>query len=117
MLDDLGRLVRSYQEEAVNAGRVGREAARDAVSDLAKQHPRWIGLADYIDTWDAEGDRFWVGVRGPQFVSEAFAAEYGTDEYPPAPLLRLNDAAARAASAASSAYLNNRFSNQGGLLA
>ena len=115
MLDDLGRLVRSYAEEAVEAGEAGREAALGVVQDLARSNPRWIGLADNIDTWDEE-DRFWIGVRGPNFVSEAFAAEYGTDDYPPAPLFRLNDAAARAASFAADQYLHNRFVGGGAIL-
>jgi len=51
---------------------------------------RWVGLADYVDSW-TEGDRFWVGIRGKMYVSEAFAAEYGTDEYPPDPVFRVLD--------------------------
>ncbi len=51
---------------------------------------RWVGLADYVDSW-TEYDRFWVGIRGKMYVSEAFAAEYGTDEYPPDPVFRVLD--------------------------
>jgi hypothetical protein len=96
----------------MEAGRAGQVAAHSAIEDIARSSPRWIGLSDYIDTWD-EHDRFWVGIRGPMFVSDAFAAEYGTDEYPPAPLFRLTDAATRAASSAADVVLRNRFANQG----
>ena len=53
----------------------------------AVQSDRWAEMVDQIEVW-SEFDRFWVGVRSPQFISQAFAAEYGTDEYPPEPILR-----------------------------
>lgn len=70
---------------------VFRHSLRSNVARIAERSPRWIGLVDHIDTWD-ENDRMWVGLRGQDVVSEAFNAEYGSEQYPPAPLLRMLDA-------------------------
>lgn len=99
------------QIEAVNEARaIVRERLVDEVKQAARQNPRWVGLADYVDTWDDEGNRFWVGVRSKEMVSEAFAAEYGSAEYPPAPLLRTQDEQMRTAIAYGEAYLSSRGS-------
>ena len=80
----------------------------DVVQQQAKADPRWIGVADSIHTWD-ENDRFWIGVDDPEFVSEAFAAEYGTDEYPPSPIFRTLGAETRNAAAKASMHLSGRL--------
>lgn len=74
-----------------------QEAVLDEAKTRAQSSERWSGLVDEIDTW-TEYDRFWVGVRGVEYVSDAFAAEYGTESYPPEPLLRTLDEAYSSAS-------------------
>jgi phosphoribosylaminoimidazole-succinocarboxamide synthase len=100
--------VMEYGEAANEAYGIARETVKSEVMRRAQASPRWVKVADEIDTWD-ENDRFWVGVRSPEFVSEAFAAEYGTDEYPPEPLLRTLDAAARVASHKANGFLVSRL--------
>lgn len=97
--DTVSALERRLQGMIV-AGEAARTAVRREVYDeavsRAQTSTRWADLAEHLEVWD-ENDRFWVGVRSPQFVSEAFAAEYGTEEYPPEPILRQLDGAARLA--------------------
>lgn len=57
---------------------------------LAQQDPRWAPLADEIDVWD-EHDRTWIGVRGANFQSQAFEAEYGSGTMAPSGLMRTLD--------------------------
>lgn len=94
MLNTLNHQVGSFIAAAEEASNQAKEAVHSEVLRRANASERWVGLAEHIDTWD-ENDRFWIGVRGIDFVSEAFAAEYGTDEYPPDPLMRTVDALAR----------------------
>lgn len=88
----VGHLSRVAEESAA----VAQSHVFDEVQRRAAESPRWIGVADYIDTWDDQG-RMWVGVRAPQFVSQAYAAEYGTEDFPPDPILRTLDSANRMA--------------------
>lgn len=94
MLNTLNHQVAGLIYQAENAEGQAKEAVYSEVIRRANASERWVGLADYIDAWD-ENDRFWIGVRGIEFVSEAFAAEYGTEEYPPDPLMRTVDSLAR----------------------
>ena len=94
MLNTLNHQVGSFIAAAEEASTQAKEAVHSEVLRRANASERWVGLAEHIDTWD-ENDRFWIGVRGIEFVSEAFAAEYGTEEYPPDPLMRTVDALAR----------------------
>ena len=97
-----------YGEAAEEAYGIARNTIETEVLRRSQASPRWVKVADEIDTWD-ENDRFWVGVRSPEFVSEAFAAEYGTDEYPPDPLMRTLDATARIAAHRASGFLMGRL--------
>lgn len=92
----LSQHVDRLSRAAEGAAAVGQQVIVDEAHRMAQSSPRWIGVADYIDTW-TENDRLWIGVRAPQFVSEAFAAEYGIDEWPPVPVMRTLDSASRLA--------------------
>lgn len=108
MLNGLEDLIEDYGVAISEAEELAKNYLLDATQRAAEADPRWVRLADYIDTWD-ENDRFWIGIREPQYVSEAFAAEYGTADYPPAPILRTLDAAAREASLNATSYLDVRL--------
>ena len=82
----VGQVKDSFQQELLQAIKVKAQAM-----------PQWAGITDWIDTWD-ENDRMWFGVRGSEFESEAFAAEYGTEEQAPGGLLRTLDERVLAAS-------------------
>lgn len=88
-----------------NAKQEARDVVYTEVMKRAHASPRWVHVADFLDTWD-ENDRYWIGVRSPEFVSEAFAAEYGTDMYPPEPLMRTIDDVARIAANRSGGMLS-----------
>lgn len=103
-----------YGEAANEAYGIARDVVRTEVMRRAQASPRWAPVADYIDTWD-ENDRYWIGVRSPEFVSEAFAAEYGTDDYPPDPVMRTLDSAARVASLHVTRYLRGRLGATAGM--
>lgn len=100
--------VLEYGEAATEAYGIARTTIKTEVLRRSEASPRWVKVADEIDTWD-ENDRFWIGVRSDEFVSEAFAAEYGTDEYPPDPIMRTLDATARIASARATGFLVGRL--------
>ena len=103
-----------YGQAADQAYGVARSVVQTEVTRRAQASPRWVKVADEIDTWD-ENDRMWIGVRSPQFVSEAFAAEYGTEEYPPDPLLRTLDAVGRIAAQRASGFLVGRLGANAGM--
>lgn len=85
-----------------------QDVVRTETMKRAEASPRWVHVADYIDTWD-ENDRYWIGVREPQMISVAQAAEYGTDEYPPEPLMRTLDSATRMAYARANYHIAGKF--------
>jgi hypothetical protein len=106
--------LQEYGEATTEAYGVAREVVQTEVMRRAHASPRWVHVADNIDTWD-ENDRYWIGVRSPEFVSEAFAAEYGTEGYPPTPLMRTLDSAARLASVQASKFLGGRLGDIAGM--
>ena len=87
---------------------IQRDVVMTETMKRANASPRWVHVADFIDTWD-ENDRMYIGVREPQMISEAQAAEYGTEGYPPDPIMRTMDEAARVAAARASEYIGSRF--------
>lgn len=109
---DLYRSLRAQVNDIVTtveeAQQIIEQHLYDTVQQRAKDNPRWIGVADHIDTWD-ENDRFWIGVRGPEFASEAFVAEYGSNGYPPAPIFRTLDNDVRTAAAKASVHMASRL--------
>ena len=110
--DDLLRALELRLEMYGHAVREGMNEVRDVVQTetmkRANASPRWVHVADYIDTWD-ENDRYWIGVRQPEFISEAQAAEYGTEGYPPDPILRTVDEMVRHAYNSVNSKLQVRF--------
>lgn len=91
---DVGAIV-AHVERAIDASaeaqEIGRQTLLDSVQNRARAIPAWYRLADVIETWTDEG-YLRIGVRQKDFLSQAAVAEYGSDEEPPAPLLRvLND--------------------------
>ena len=87
---------------------VGKQSLYEGVSERMEQYPQWDGLIDHLDSWSDDG-RFWIGIRTPQFVSEAFIAEYGTGEYPPEPVLRDISGPVRKAQTEASDALRDRL--------
>ena len=110
-LDMLEQHVEDISVATAEASQIAKDHLYDEVQRRAAESPQWIGAADNIDTWD-ESDHFWIGVRSPQFVSIAFAAEYGTEEFPPEPILRTLDDATRSAAAKASIHLNARLGSR-----
>jgi len=103
-VDDLAMVA----DEAV---KVGQQHLLQSARERAAQSPAWDGVGERIDTWD-EDDRFWIGVRGPSFVSEAYAAEYGTETSRPSPVLRSVNSDAQQASEVASDYVKSRLGNR-----
>lgn len=111
LLRSLENQLYAYGESAQEAGQLAGEVVKTEVMRRAHASPRWVHVADDIDTWD-ENDRLLIGVRSPQMISEAQAAEYGTEEYPPDPLMRTLDSAARIAGQRADGMLIGRFGAQ-----
>jgi hypothetical protein len=84
---ELARTAEALRSGASEQSDQSQQFLYDEVMQRIGASDRWVGLADYVDTW-TEHDRFWIGIRGPMYISEAFAAEYGTDDYPPDPVFR-----------------------------
>lgn len=102
------RQVEDIATVADEAVQVGRDHIVRSARERAAQSPAWDGIGEHIDTWD-ENDRFWVGIRGPMFVSEAFAAEYGTETTRPSPVLRAVAEDAQQASDVAAEYVRSRM--------
>lgn len=100
--------LKMYGDVLGEAADIHRDVVYTETMKRAKASPRWVGVADFIDTWD-ENDRMWIGVREPQMISEAQAAEYGTEGWPPDPIMRTMDESARLAAARASEYVNSMF--------
>jgi len=111
LVRSLDQRLQTYMESATDAYGEVKDVVYTEVMRRAEASPRWVKVADFIDAWDDE-DRFWVGVRSPDFVSEAFASEYGTDEYPPDPILRTLDDVSRMAAARADGLLNSKLGMQ-----
>lgn len=109
-IDDFGDNVVALEEARTDFWNLVSEHLLDSVQMVARSNPRWAGLADNIDVWD-EGGRLVLGVNSSEFVSEAFAAEYGADEYPPNPLIRTSDGLMRNSLAYASSNMSARLGN------
>ena len=75
------------QEEAQVAADRATSFLHERVVAKARMDPQWTSLADNIEVWSQDG-RLIVGVRDEEFVSQAFALEYGDEVRPPTPLFR-----------------------------
>lgn len=85
---ELDNYVTRLQSEALAAATKAAYYLHDTVVHRALQDPEgWSMLADNIETWSQDGYLV-IGVRNEDFVSEAFALEYGDEVRPPNPLFR-----------------------------
>lgn len=75
------------QREATAAADVGSEYLHERTLARARLNPEWEPLADHIEIWSNDG-LLEIGVREEEFVSQAFALEYGDEVRPPQPLFR-----------------------------
>lgn len=100
-----------YGEAATDAFGIAKDVVYTETMRRAHASPRWVKVADFLDAWD-ENDRYWIGVRAPEYISEAQAIEYGTEEYPPDPIMRTMDDVARMAGARATAHLTSKFGYQ-----
>ncbi len=110
----LERKVALFSEASMEASGVARDVLYTEVMRRANADPRWVGVADFIEEWD-ENDRYVIGVTDNEMISQAFAAEYGTEDYPPAPLFRTMDEAMRMASVRATSHIISRV-GVGGLI-
>lgn len=78
---------RRLQKEAVAAADKAAVFLHERVVAKATQDPQWTTMADQIEVWSADGQLI-VGIRNDEFVSQAFAIEYGDEVRPPSPLFR-----------------------------
>lgn len=107
MIRALERRVALFSEASMEAWGIARDVLYTEVMRRAQADPRWVGVADFIEAWD-ENDRYVIGVTNTEYVSQAFAAEYGTEDYPPSPLMRTMDEAVRMASSRATQHLISR---------
>ncbi len=79
--------VQAVADVAPKARAAGIKTLHADIQRSARQHPRWGDLADHIEVWsDRRGTH--LGVRNPEKLREAQAAEYGDADNPPAPVIR-----------------------------
>jgi hypothetical protein len=97
LTDQLNAYGQRLQEEAQVAADRATSFLHERVVAKARMHPQWTSLADNIEVWSQDG-RLIVGVRDEEFVSQAFALEYGDEVRPPTPLFRTLTEDVRAAS-------------------
>lgn len=86
-MDSLEQSMLSMAVQGADVRGVAYQDLLRTVRDSARAIPQWAPLADEIDVWD-EHDRTWIGIRGPNFASEAFEAEYGTENMAPTGFMR-----------------------------
>ena len=108
MIRALEHRLEMYGSAAEDAYGIAKDVVYTEAMKRAHASRRWVKVADFLDTWD-ENDRYWIGVRDDSMVSEAFAVEYGTEDYPPEPLLRTLDSAARIAGNRADAQLISKI--------
>jgi hypothetical protein len=75
------------QADAVSASERAVSFIHERTVARARLNPDWAPLADNIEVWSQDGVLV-IGVRDEEFVSEAFALEYGDEVRPPSPLFR-----------------------------
>lgn len=103
-LDDY---IQAVEDAAFEAADIASSHIERSVRQRARASIHWSPLADHIQV--ASRDGYLVLGVAPDFVSEAMAAEYGTESTPPAPLLRTIGSAARGATLEAQQYLQAKF--------
>ena len=96
------------QEETVAAATKASEFLHERVVAKARLDPEWEPLADHIEVWSHDGQLV-VGVRHREFVSQAFALEYGDEVRPPNPLFRTLTEDMREASEVMTEHMTTKF--------
>lgn len=99
------------QAESAVAAEKASAFLHERVVAKARMDPEWAGLADNIEVWSADGHLV-VGVRHQDFVSQAFALEYGDEVRPPNPLFRSLDGEMREASQVADEHMNLAFGTE-----
>ena len=84
---DIARYVNHLQRSITQADRIARDELHRLTVERARQDEDWSSLSDEIHTWSQDG-MLVIGVRNLDFVSDAFALEYGDEVTPPSPLFR-----------------------------
>lgn len=86
--DALDAYVQEVSDAAIVAHQEGLKALHSSVRKTARSHPRWRPLEEAIDLWHEDGEAF-IGVRDPSKTSAAQDAEFGNENHPPAPVMRM----------------------------
>jgi hypothetical protein len=85
--EQLHQYLDGLQEEAIQAAAKAAMFLHRSAVERAKRDPAWASMADKIEVW-AEDGHLVIGVRDEEYVSQAFALEYGDERRPPSPLFR-----------------------------
>lgn len=96
------------QREASYAASEAIDYLHERTVARARLNPDWEPLADHIEVWSRDG-LLEIGVRDEEFVSQAFALEYGDEVRPPQPLFRTMNADMRAAGQVMSEHMVSKF--------
>ena len=101
---DIQRYVQHLQQSMNEADRIAQEEMHRLTVQRARLAEDWSSMADNIQTWSQDGVLV-VGVNNLDFISEAFALEYGDEVTPPSPLFRQAGPDIAAAQDASNEYM------------
>ena len=83
----LDQYLKGLAQVTEEAGQRATEYLYDQTVTRAREDDEWSAVADHIEVWSQDG-RLTVGVRDQEFVSEAWALEYGDEVRTPNSLFR-----------------------------
>jgi hypothetical protein len=86
-MEQVQQYIDGLQEEAIQAAAKATMFLHRSAVERAKRDPAWATMADKIEVWSEDGYLV-IGVRDAEYVSQAFALEYGDEHHPPNPLFR-----------------------------
>lgn len=86
-LNNLTRYANGLQQQAQFEAEQNMRQLHEAAVARARETPGWERLADHIEVWSQDG-KLHVGIRKQEFISEAWAMEYGDEQHAPSPLFR-----------------------------
>lgn len=87
----LDEYAKAANEAVQQSAQAAMEDLQKGMKDIASKTERWMPIAEHIETWTQDG-KYVIGVRNTEVMSAAVAAEYGTADHPPSPLIRSVDA-------------------------
>jgi hypothetical protein len=87
-LTQVRREVQELQNVSVEAAERAVNFLYESTVTRARQDPEWTDLADYIQLWSEDGQLV-MGVKHRDFISQAFILEFGDEQTPPRPMLRV----------------------------